>query len=69
LTHRWLGRERTDLPSQTEEHTMGLFSAIGKSVLAKKVIDEARKPGNQAKITSALASMRDKRGPGGTGRR
>ena len=56
-------------PVHPEETTMGLFSAITKGALAKKVVDEARKPQNQAKIKSAIASMRNKGGTGTTGRR
>jgi hypothetical protein len=49
---------------------MGLFSAITKGALAKKAIDEGRKPQNQAKIKSAIASLRDSKGGGsGKGRR
>jgi len=55
-------------PVYPEEHTMGLFSAITKGALAKKAIDEARKPQNQAKIKSAIASMRNKGGSGTTRR-
>lgn len=41
---------------------MGLFGALTKGALAKKAIDEGRKPENQAKIKSAIASMRNKKG-------
>jgi len=45
---------------------VGLFSAITKGALAKKVIDEGRKPENQRKIKEAISSLRNKKG-GGTG--
>jgi len=49
---------------------MGLFSALTKGALAKKVIDEGRKPENQAKIKNAISSMRGNKGGGsGTARR
>ena len=48
---------------------MGLFSAVTKGALAKKVIDEGRKPENQAKIKSAISSLRNKGGGTGTTRR
>jgi hypothetical protein len=47
---------------------MGLFSALAKGALAKKVVDEARKPQNQARIMSAIASLRNKGGSGTTRR-
>ena len=54
----------------TKEITMGMFSAITKGALAKKAIEEGRKPENQAKIKSAISSMRNKKsgGSGTTGR-
>ena len=52
---------------------MGLFSAITKGAVAKRVIDEGRKPENQAKIKRAVSSLRSGKGgaggTGGTGRR
>ena len=45
---------------------MGLLGNITKGALAKKVIDEGRKPANQAKIKGALSSLRGKKS-GGTG--
>jgi hypothetical protein len=56
------------VPVYLEEITVGLFSAITKGALAKKAVDEARKPENQAKIKSAIASMRNKGGSGTTRR-
>ena len=47
---------------------MGLFSAITKGAIGKKVIDEGRKPENQAKIKSAISSIRNKGGSGTTRR-
>jgi len=47
---------------------MGLFSALTKGAVAKKVIDEGRKPENQRKIKAALSSMRGKKGGGTAGR-
>jgi hypothetical protein len=45
---------------------MGLLGNITKGALAKKAIEEGRKPENQAKIKGAIASLRAKKG-GGTG--
>ena len=45
---------------------MGLLGNITKGALAKKVIDEGRKPENQRKIKSAISSFRGKKS-GGTG--
>jgi hypothetical protein len=47
---------------------MGLMSGLLKGAVAKKVIDEARKPHNQAKIKRAVQSMTNK-GKGGAGPR
>jgi hypothetical protein len=44
---------------------MGLLSGLTKAGVAKKVVDEGRKPENQRKIKSAIASFRDKRNGGG----
>ena len=44
---------------------MGLFSGMAKAGLAKKVMDEARKPQNQQKI-KGLVSKVTNRGPKGT---
>ena len=41
---------------------MGLLSGLAKAGLAKKVIDEARKPQNQQKAKDLLAQVRAKRG-------
>ncbi len=45
---------------------MGLISKLGKSGLAKKGLDEARKPENQQKIKDAISSIRSKGGTKGT---
>ena len=45
---------------------MGLFSGMAKAGLAKKVIDEGRKPENQRKIKGLFASMSGKRKRPGT---
>ena len=37
---------------------MGLLSGLAKAGLAKKLLDEARKPGNQQKAKSLLAQAR-----------
>ena len=44
---------------------MGLLSGLAKAGIAKKVIDEGRKPENQRKIKSAISSLRNKK-DGGT---
>ena len=55
------------MPVYLEEITVGLFSAITKGALAKKVIDEGRKPENQAKIKGVISSFTNKnKGSGGT---
>ena len=41
---------------------MGLLSGLLKAGLAKKVVDEARKPHNQQKAKDLLAQVRAKRG-------
>ncbi|WP_202613732.1 hypothetical protein [Ornithinimicrobium cerasi] len=43
---------------------MGIFSGLVKVGLAKKVIDEARKPENQRKIKDVVAKARNRRSPG-----
>ena len=48
---------------------MGLFSMAIKAGLAKKVVDEARKPQNQRKIQEFLSSVASGRGKGGAGGR
>jgi hypothetical protein len=45
---------------------MGLLSKIAKGGVAKKVVDEARKPHNQSKIKDAVSNFSGKRK--GTGR-
>lgn len=44
---------------------MGLFSGAAKAGVAKKVIDEARKPQNQRKIKGFISSLTN-RGSGRT---
>jgi hypothetical protein len=39
---------------------MGLLSKLSKAGVAKKVVDEARKPDNQRKIKSAISSVTGK---------
>jgi dGTP triphosphohydrolase len=46
---------------------MGLFSAAMKAGVAKKVIDEARKPQNQRKIKDFVSGLTNKKN-GGTPR-
>ena len=41
---------------------MGLLSGLAKAGVAKKLIDEARKPQNQQKAKDLLAQVRAKRG-------
>ncbi len=41
---------------------MGLLSGLAKAGLAKKLVDEARKPQNQQKAKDLLAQVRAKRG-------
>ena len=55
---------------------MGMFKKILASGIAAKVVQEARKPENQAKIKKAISDFQAKRSngqvarrPGGTGRR
>ena len=53
---------------------MGLLGRITTGGLAKKAVDEGRKPENQRKIKNAISSVRNKGGGagttgGGTGRR
>ena len=43
---------------------MGIFSGLVKAGLAKKVIDEARKPENLRKIKEVVAKARNRRSPG-----
>ena len=40
---------------------MGLLSGLVKAGIAKKVVDEARKPHNQAKIKSAVRKVQERR--------
>ena len=44
---------------------MGLLNGIIKAGIAKKVIDEARKPHNQAKIKQAVRNLQQSRKGGG----
>ncbi len=46
---------------------MSFLSKALKSAVAKKVIDEARKPHNQAKIKQFVGNLASKRKGGGTG--
>ncbi len=39
---------------------MGLLSGLVKAGIAKKVVDEARKPHNQAKAKQLLAQLQNK---------
>jgi len=43
---------------------VGLLSGMMKAGIAKKVIDEARKPHNQQKIKDAVRSLQSKKGGG-----
>ena len=43
---------------------MGLLNGLIKAGVAKKVIDEARKPHNQQKIKSLIASAQNRSGRG-----
>ena len=43
---------------------MGIMSKLAKAGVAKKVIDEGRKPENQRKIKSAISSFRNKKNGG-----
>ncbi|WP_167761831.1 hypothetical protein [Blastococcus sp. CT_GayMR19] len=44
----------------------GMLRKLLASGVAAKVIQEARKPANQAKIKKAIADFQNKRGGGGT---
>jgi hypothetical protein len=43
---------------------MGLFGGLAKAGIAKKAIDEGRKPENQRRIKSAISSLRSKKSGG-----
>ncbi len=45
---------------------MGLFNGLVKAGIAKKVIDEARKPHNQAKIKQFVGNLTNKNKGTGT---
>ena len=45
---------------------MGIMSKLAKAGVAKKVVDEARKPQNQQKIKGLVAKARSRGGKGGT---
>ena len=47
---------------------MGILSKLTKAGLAKKAMDEARKPQNQRKIKDAISSFSKKGSSGGTKR-
>jgi hypothetical protein len=55
-------RER--LPNKRQGANMGIFSGLAKTGLAKKAIDEARKPENQRKMKDVVAKVRDRAGKG-----
>jgi hypothetical protein len=44
---------------------MSIVSKLAKAGVAKKLIDEAKKPQNQAKAKDLLAKVKDKRRPSG----
>ncbi len=46
---------------------MGLFSKAIKAGIAKKAIDEARKPHNQRKIKELISSLSSRKSAGGRG--
>ncbi len=43
---------------------MGLFSGLAKAGLAKRAVDEARKPENQRKLKNVVAKVRNRKGRG-----
>ena len=45
---------------------MGIMSKLAKAGVAKKVVDEARKPQNQLKLKGLVAKARSRGGKGGT---
>lgn len=47
---------------------MSILSGLLKAGLAKKALDEARKPHNQAKLKRLVASLRKGKGRGAAGR-
>jgi hypothetical protein len=47
---------------------MGILSKLGKAGVAKKVVDEAKKPQNQQKIKSAISNFTNKNKGTGTKR-
>jgi hypothetical protein len=40
---------------------MGLFSKLAKAGIAKRIVDEARKPENQRKVKDLVAKARSRR--------
>jgi hypothetical protein len=48
---------------------MGIMSTFAKAGVAKKVMDEARKPQNQKKVKDAISSFRNKDKGSGTTKR
>jgi hypothetical protein len=62
-----IGQEALDRRTQ-EDHMAGMFKKIIASGIAAKVIQEARKPQNQAKIKKAINDFQQKRAAQG-GRR
>ncbi len=47
-----------------QEDDVGLINGLIKAGIAKKVIDEARKPHNQQKIKDAVRNLQSKKGGG-----
>ena len=43
---------------------MGIFSGLAKAGLAKRAVDEARKPENQRKLKNVVAKVRHRKGRG-----
>jgi hypothetical protein len=59
-------RAGTGLVNTREAHMAGMLRKLIASGVAAKVIAEARKPQNQAKIKKAIADFQNKRGSGGS---
>ena len=45
---------------------MGIMSKLAKAGVAKKVVDQARKPQNQQKLKGLMSKARSRGGKGGT---
>lgn len=43
---------------------MGIFSGLLKAGLAKRAVDEARKPENRRRLADVVAKVRDRKGRG-----